>query len=284
MNFNLFNNIEYKKIKFNQGFSLLELVIALGILGILMYGVANVVKTVRDFDHFAENKVYLISVKSALLSFVQVNGFLPCPDVNGDGVEDREITPEEECTFKNGRIPYLDLGVNSIDSWGQSLYYAVNDKTDAVGVLDIDDVQESASYFNTDVTMIAGQSKLIPYFRFDTKPQSDTAPGAGNYKVCSESSPLANGCDATNGFKIEQAAVAVVVSFGSNAAETWQAIDAGVSPGLDAAETVNADGSDLYFWQAQGSNITGQFYDDQLFWITGHEVKYSIIKSGSVLQ
>lgn len=249
-----------------RGFSILEIMIALAIMTILLFGAGNLVQTTRDFDEDAESKRYMNQVYDGLLTFVQVNGFLPCPDVNGDGVEDRIGI---NCTNHFGTIPFLDLGVNAVDAWNQPLRYAVNRR---VASPDILNNALTASYFNDTGAGTA-------FFRFSTPPIAvaggNVLVNPGNYRICSE---ITVNC-AVGDNLLEANAIAVVVSFGRNGAQTW----ANGVIGLSAAEAENIDVNNLRFWSAQGSNVAGNSFDDQLFWLTGHDVKYAVIKSGGVL-
>ena len=270
---NLFVNKMNKKIN-NKGFTLLEVSIALVILAFLSYTITLGVKATRDYDAYSENKVYLENVRVALLTFVQSNGYLPCPDTDStmDGVENRT---GGVCTSKNGKLPYKMLGVAQGDAWGEVLYYSVNNKADNTAApLPIDDPVESASYFN---------NTSAPLFTLNTEPVGVTK-GGGNYSVCSENSTSAN-CETSTcpSHMLECAAIAVVVSFGKNGADTWAKYTAGNVNLLDSAEKENAD-DDNYFWKSNGSNVSGQEYDDQLIWLTGYDVKYALLKSERGLQ
>ena len=255
-----------------RGFSILEIVIALAIMGILLFSGGKLVQTTRDFDDVAENKRYMNQVHDMLLTFVQVNGFLPCPDTDGDGAENR-IGTDFRCADHFGTIPFLDLGVSAKDAWNQPLRYAVNRRTATSA--DISNSDLTASYFNDRV------GGGIPFFRFSTPPIATTVAGGevptngGNYRICSETTV---DCVAGDNL-IEAAAIVVVVSFGKNGAQTW----ANGVTGLSAAEAENIDENDLRFWLAQGSNDPANSFDDQLFWLTGYDVKYAVIKSGGVL-
>jgi len=247
-----------------SGFSLLELSIVLTIIGVLLYGVTGVLNKIEDFDEYAQNRVFMEEVHDAYLTFVQVNRFLPCPDIDGDGREDRVTSAEQACKKEEGAVPFLDLGVSRKDVWDNPLYYAVNNKADSSDVLNADN---SASYFNNLTAPLAGFDYETPPFGSDD--------GAGNYNICNETATSCEGSTSTANV-IEFSAVAVVISFGKNGAETW----AGNPDG--AAEIENAD-DDNYFWQGQGSNVSGQGFDDQLFWLTGYDIKYAVIRSGADL-
>lgn len=248
-----------------SGFSLLELSVALTIISILSFGLSSALNNVSDFDKYDENRVILQKNYKAFLTFVQVNGYLPCPDTDGDGLENREAT--FECTSKNGQVPYQDLGVSFGDVWQQALYYSVNNNADNSSG-EILDPLESASYFSNQPGTL--------HFDIDTPPFGSST-GSGNYTVCNE---LAVGvCNpstpssARSGFSV----IAVVVSFGKNGAQAW------AGNAASAGEIENSD-NDNYFWQAVGSNVQSQEFDDQLFWLTGYDIKYVSLKSGRAIQ
>lgn len=263
----------------NKGFSLLEITIALMVLVVLMVATVSVTKNTREYDHLLENEAYMSEVRSALIMFVKVNGFLPCPDDNGDGKESRENTSNFACTTDQGKIPHLDLGVSATDAWGQPLLYAVNAQADSSGTFGFPIPQASARYFN---------NQNAPTFSFDTLPlgrdaNANANRGVGNYRVCGDTLSLTSTCTSGSASDdlVELAAIAVVVSFGKNGAATWSAFGSPDS-GWSAAEAENMD-DDLNFWKASGSEREGQKFDDQLFWILGGDVKYAIISSGGQL-
>lgn len=253
-----------------RGFSLLELTIAIVILGVILYGIQLSQSSRREFDSHKENKILMGDVRQVLLTFVQVNGFLPCPDTDSppDGRENRKNVDSDNsqaCVGHYGNLPYLDLGISDKDVWWSGLYYSVNQETineDSSGVDDISDPDKSASYFSNRFTP-------HPTFDFNTPPigaLGGPQRGNGNFVICGS---LATNCDGStpNNDIIEHAAIAVVVSYGDN----------GSSP-RSPSETENTDNDD-YFWQAQRSITPGQEFDDQLFWLTGYDVKYTIIRS-----
>ena len=248
----------------NKGFTLLELSIALVIMAALSYTLTLGVGVSRDYDKYRENAQYLEKVREALLTFVQTNGYLPCPDASTipDGEEDR---PSGLCKKEEGYLPYKILGVNAKDAWDQPVFYAVNSKADSA---DINNQLSSAAYFNASIRPNAFFTRL-------TLPVGLTS-GAGNLRICGET---ATGCSSTtpDANLIESQAIAVVVSYGKNGAQTWKGAT------LDKAETENRDGNNN-FWQATGSEIAGNEFDDQLIWLTGYDVKYALLRSERGLQ
>lgn len=257
-----------KKVKWQKGFSLIEVLIALTILGILSLFLASSIKTVVDHDDYQENRKYMSQIKQSLITYVQVNGFLPCPDTNGDGREERT---GNICNSIRGSLPYQDLGVQDTDYWGNPLYYAVHDSANNVG--NIADNSSATSYFNS--------TAPTPFFNLGTEPTGSPAALGDFLKICTNTTNSCTGSTPAAGL-LERAAVAVVLSFGKNGTNTWSKIAATSTVGLSAAEAVNADGND-YFWQSIGTNVDGAEFDDQLIWLTGYEIKYSVLRSGGSL-
>lgn len=253
------------------GFSLLEISISLVIIAVLSYTLMNGVGITRDYGKASDNRVYMHKIKTGLITFAQVNGYVPCPDTDipQDGVENREAGGE--CTNARGRLPYMSIGVNSEDVWNQPVRYVVNARTDASGTLEIADATQTASatYFN---------SATAPFFTLNTSPFGVTG-GAGNLTVCGEALALGATCSgaAGNANLIELEAIAVAVSFGKNGADTW------AGNATSAPELENADNDDN-FWLTNGSTIAGQEFDDQLVWITGYDIKYALLRSERGLQ
>jgi prepilin-type N-terminal cleavage/methylation domain-containing protein len=56
-------------------------------------------------------------------TITSVRHYLPCPDANNDGVEDRDPNAGNNCTASQGNLPWATLGIASIDAWGNRLYY-----------------------------------------------------------------------------------------------------------------------------------------------------------------
>lgn len=255
-----------------RGVTLLEIAISLSILAALLYGVSGALNTADNIEIYQENKNYLESVRKAITTYVQVNRYLPCPDTNGNGRENRRNSLQ--CTKDVGKLPYLDIGVEAQDAWGEVLKYAVNRRADNAARIVLPD--ESASYFNNTVSP-------FPFFNQNTPPFGSNG-GAANLQVCSRTAISCVGSTPTDDV-IEFSAIAVIVSFGKNGKQTWDAIENNSFNSLSAAEIENAD-SDLYYWKAIGlsgfedSDSTKTFYDDQLFWLTGYDVKYAVQRSG----
>lgn len=247
-----------------RGFSLLELSIALVIMTILSVGVSQSIAVSRDADRYADNRLLLQAHYAAFMTFAQVNGYLPCPDTDGDGLENRKASYPFQCVHKKGQVPYRELGIAFGDVWGQPLRYSVNSVA-ANSTAKIIDPTESASYF----------SQQPPPLRFNLEtPPYGSKTGSGNYTVCNEFAGTACHSGTPTSGRSGFSVIAVVVSYGKNGAQTW------AGNATSAAEALNSSNKN-YFWQAARSQVPGQEFDDQLFWITGYDLKFALLTSAS---
>lgn len=102
----------------NKGFSLLELAVAMAILGLLVGGGLAVVNTVVAHQQRAETAEYLEQVRQAILVYANVNGGLPFADTDNNGMPDASAL--------QGYLPYFALRVRQKDAWERQLKYRVN--------------------------------------------------------------------------------------------------------------------------------------------------------------
>lgn len=117
-----------------RGFTLIEMAIVLVIITILIGGLAMPLSAQIQARRIAETRQTLLEARDGLLGFAMTHPavtpgkrYLPCPDTNGDGVEDRSGTA---CTGNLGGVsfgwlPWVTLGTASQDAWGNRLRYVV---------------------------------------------------------------------------------------------------------------------------------------------------------------
>ena len=104
----------------DKGFALIELAIVLVILGLLIGGSIPLYSELTKQKHARTTDRELSDIKEALTGFAGIYGRLPYADTNGDGIGDsNQVT---------GTIPYLDLGLGSVDAWRRPYVYDVNDR------------------------------------------------------------------------------------------------------------------------------------------------------------
>jgi prepilin-type N-terminal cleavage/methylation domain-containing protein len=115
-----------------KGFTLAELAIVLVIVALLMGGMLVPLSAQRELQDYRETQRQLSDITEALLGYAAShaatgsgNPYLPCPDADGDGFEDRKGS---ECVADEGRLPWSDLGVGREDAWGNRFRYRVAKK------------------------------------------------------------------------------------------------------------------------------------------------------------
>lgn len=111
------------------GFTLVELAIVLVIVGLLISGFLLPLGVQRDLRDYGETRRELSELREALigyaLSHTAIDGkpYLPCPDTNGDGGENRNVGGD--CTDFTGNVPWEVLGLGQSDSWNNTYLYRV---------------------------------------------------------------------------------------------------------------------------------------------------------------
>ncbi len=135
-------------IEKKQGFTLIEAAIGLVIMSLLVTGLSMFLSKRVVLDKKAQNIQRLLTIKQHMLNYLTVNGVLPCPDVDGDGRQDRKLQSNGVSTCKQsyGYLPHNDLALGfSTDPWNSPYAYAVNRR--ATEKTRVSDVCETASLF-----------------------------------------------------------------------------------------------------------------------------------------
>lgn len=105
------------------GFTLMEVAVVLVIVALLLGGMWLPLAAQQDLRQIAETQRLLMEARDALIGYAamaQPRPHLPCPDTDGDGVENRLGSG---CQEAEGDLPWVDLGVGREDSWGSRLRY-----------------------------------------------------------------------------------------------------------------------------------------------------------------
>ncbi|WP_179958401.1 type II secretion system protein [Chitinimonas arctica] len=111
-----------------NGFTLVEMAVALLVLGLIMGAVLAILpgqlqqQRARDTAHTLEAANEAI-IGYALGTPPAGRPYLPCPDSDGDGLEDR--APGGGCLRTSGFLPWATLGLGRQDAWGHHLHYRV---------------------------------------------------------------------------------------------------------------------------------------------------------------
>lgn len=220
--------------RIQHGFSLVEVAIVLVIIGVLLAGITGPLSTWRDHAAYKQTELYLEQSRKALLTFAAVKGYLPCPDTDGDGDEDRTLN---HCDSDHGTLPWLDLGLEKETPWNAAAAYIVHGRAD--NECDTSTANKAECFFSSNAT---------EQYNFST---SAGFPGKLNI----------NDADAK---KLVEQGVAIVISYGVNSDVLTAAKCTANSGGVLEAE--NCD-NDETFIHTTHRTAAGNSYDDQLIWL-----------------
>lgn len=97
-------------MKTNKGYTLIELSIVLVVLGIVIVLIWRALGFNADHALAESERVMMRSADQAISGFVFAHSRLPCPDVNGDGIEDCAATGAV------GTLPAISIGLSQADA------------------------------------------------------------------------------------------------------------------------------------------------------------------------
>ena len=273
------------KSKSLRGFSLVELSVVLVIVSILVGAGFSGLGAFLDNAHQSHTQGNLEVTKRSVLNFVKINHYMPCPDTDADGVENRVAgmtCVADDNGNVTGTIPYQSLGLEKAtasDDYANVFRYGVN--VNASSAVEIINPCDSASYFAkngdsyVDTINCSGSSKgtvAAPVFTLDTPPTTATTTTvAESYVVCAKDSADCNPADASFEEQIEVEAIpAVIVAFNENGQSTNLGACGASESGREAE---NCD-TDRLLWR--GIFSEGVF-DDQMVTISGYEIKQQVL-------
>lgn len=113
----------------HKGFTLIEVAIVMMIVGLLISGLIAPLSAQLDSRNYNETRNTLNELKEALIGYAlshaaaDGNPYLPCPDTDGDGRENRNAGV---CVSEVGSLPTQDLGLVSTDNWNNQYIYRVS--------------------------------------------------------------------------------------------------------------------------------------------------------------
>ena len=116
----------------SAGFTLIEMAVVMVIAGVIISIMATVLPSLLQAGKIKKSRAILEKLNYAAQGYVSATGRLPCPDISGDGKEDRNdggtagSPADDTCVAYVGDLPYLTLGLSSgEDVWGNRIKYGV---------------------------------------------------------------------------------------------------------------------------------------------------------------
>lgn len=112
-----------------NGFTLAELAIVLFIIALLAGAMLVPLTAQIDQRNASEVRRNLSEIREALIGFAASHSasdgrpYLPCPDTDNDGMENRSGV---SCTAQEGNVPWATLGVGESDAWNNRFRYRVD--------------------------------------------------------------------------------------------------------------------------------------------------------------
>lgn len=131
-----------------KGFSLIELGVVLLIIGLLVSAALVPLSSRQRNQRIEQQAENLEPLRDALVAFAIRNGRLPCPDTDGDGLEDNDINfrcnhptgiqystdpanaydidEDDQRIVVQGTLPHQTLSIGRTDVYGNPYLYAVS--------------------------------------------------------------------------------------------------------------------------------------------------------------
>jgi prepilin-type N-terminal cleavage/methylation domain-containing protein len=120
-------------IRASRGFTLLEVAVVVLVITLLLGSLLVPLTSQVDQRKTSDTQKSLDEAREALIGFAMSNGRLPCPDTNGDGLEDARTVADaasDGCAsgVYVGWLPWGTLGVAQTDAWGNRFKYRVTNE------------------------------------------------------------------------------------------------------------------------------------------------------------
>ncbi|WP_038126332.1 type II secretion system protein [Thiomicrorhabdus sp. Milos-T2] len=281
-----------------KGFSLLELTIVLGIVGVLGAGSVLVYSEQATHAKWQESQQKLKVAKKAILKFAEVNKYMPCPDTNGTGADFRTTAkgkipaipatpatpavpktttaptiPAIPSTGAQPAIPNIDVSTCTANS-GTVPYDAIglskSDVQDSWGNLFVYAVDQGVTVADE---MLRCPAATACFFNGDSKPVLPAGkifPGSVLPAFDLTTEPLKGALGANNLRICADSACSTVESEGLVAVLLALNENGQVTSGLDASEAENQDGDKDF---VNDSYSEAPYYDDLILGISANEIK-----------
>ncbi|GAB6070947.1 hypothetical protein JCM30760_20440 [Thiomicrorhabdus hydrogeniphila] len=283
------------------GFSLVEMAIVLGIVGLIGAGTGLMYSEQKNQAEWQESQAKLKVVKSAILKFAEVNKYMPCPDnaasPTGSGARTgttgtvpaiayepavsaisatshSPAIPAIKEVVAQSAISGVSVNVCSVDKGTvpyQSLGLSKADVEDSFGnpfIYAVDQGVTNAS------DMLNCPSNTACFF--NNMPQSALIPAGRTYLALpaydTTTQPLKGVLGANNLEICNDSACSSVQSDGLVAVLLAKNDDGSSAPSISAGETQNNAGGQIYVNQTYSKN---PFYDDVVLGISAYEIQNS---------
>lgn len=242
-----------------QGFSLVEMAIALVVFALLIGGLLLPLSAQIEQRHIVETQRQLEEIKAALMGFAAANGRLPCPaSSTSNGVESFAAggtTANGNCSnFLDGFLPAATLGLTPVDSEGYALdAWALPTSRIRYAVSNATVNAQTNPFTKTDGMKSAGIENIA---------------NADLLQVCASSTGItASSCGTA--VTLTSKAVVVIHSLGGNPA----------SGGAGADEQANLN-ADKVFVSHSKTGVAGNEFDDLVTWLAPSLLLNRMIEAG----
>lgn len=241
-----------------RGFTLVEMAVVVVLMALLVGSILVPLGTQVEQRRLAEAQRTLGDIREALIGYAlaQTSAHLPCPDTDNDGIENR-IAGSGACVAVEGNLPWVTLGVPSVDPWGWRYRYRV--------------------------TAAFAQGPPGATFGLAT---------TGDLQVCSATPATPPNCAAGQALTVVpptlNSPVALVLSHGANGlgavnpATGAQNFPAGRPLGADEADNADAANGRFVDRAPRPAEAAGGEYDDVVMWLSPHVLKTRAVAAGKL--
>lgn len=274
--------------RLERGFTLAELAISMVIIALLIGGLLGPISRQVEQSRVTATQKQLDEIKESLLGYAAIHRRLPCPDLTGDGLEDRLSagvnagacgSPLAGTLQVLGTFPWASLNFPEADAWNNRFGYRVADEFSVAA--DTSPLPASIAFGLSFLASTAGN--IVINQRNAAKTTTPLAGGAGANPpgaVAIVWSFGRNGYGATQaGGTARQAVPAPNVDETTNATSNANpALAAGASAALAFIVRTSKDASNTCNDIAGATEMCE--FDDQLIWLSAHTVISRMIAAG----
>lgn len=115
-----------------KGFTLIEIAVGMVIIALILGGIISLYSRQSLVNQVRTTRVQLETIKQAIIGYALTQRRLPCPDTDGDGVQDTQPAFGVNCqntggaNIYEGAVPYVTLGLPANDAWGYPVRYVIS--------------------------------------------------------------------------------------------------------------------------------------------------------------